>query len=45
MSNILEYKEKTNDLLIKWIEDNNANVKEITVRGRKEVLISYETSI
>ena len=45
MSNILEYKEKTNDLLIKWIEDNNASVKEITVRGRKEVLISYEASI
>lgn len=45
ISNILEYKNKTNDLLIKWIDENKAKVETITIRGRKEVLISYETSI
>lgn len=45
ISNILEYKNKTNDLLIKWIDDNKAKAEMITIRGRREVLISYETSI
>lgn len=45
ISNILEYKEKKNELLIDWIKKNKATTKEIVIRGRREVLISYETSI
>ncbi|HHT67143.1 MAG TPA: DNA adenine methylase [Erysipelotrichaceae bacterium] len=43
ISNILEYKGKTNDLLIDWIRRNNASLKEIVIRGRREALITYET--
>lgn len=45
ISNILEYKGKKNNYLIDWIRENNAMVKNITVRGRGEVLVTYETSI
>ncbi len=45
ISNILDYKGKENVYLKNWIISNCANVKEITIRGRKEVLISYEAKI
>lgn len=43
ISNILYYKNKENDYLIEWIQLNKATVKEITIRGRREVLVIYET--
>lgn len=45
ISNILDYKGKGNVYLKNWIISNCANVKEITIRGRKEVLITYEAKI
>lgn len=42
ISNILEYKGKENIYLKKWIKDNDALVKNIKVRGREEVLVTYE---
>lgn len=45
LSNMLTYKEKTNNLLIDWINNNEPIVNEICVRGRNEVLISYETRV
>lgn len=42
ISNILDYKGKENIYLKKWIKDNDALVKNIKVRGREEVLVTYE---
>ncbi|MBQ0057662.1 MAG: DNA adenine methylase [Bacteroidales bacterium] len=39
ISNILEYKGKTNEQLTKWVEENDVNVHDIEVRKRKECLI------
>ena len=45
VSNIVEYKGRTNEYLAKWIIDNKPIVKNIVVRGREEVLIIYETNL
>lgn len=45
ISNILDYKGKSNLHLKRWIKSNNPTVYDITVRGRQEVLIIYETKI
>lgn len=45
ISNILDYKGKENTYLKNWIISNRASVKEINIRGRKEVLIIYEAKI
>lgn len=45
ISNILDYKGKENTYLKNWIISNRASVKEINIRGRKEVLITYEAKI
>lgn len=42
ISNILQYKGNTNIFLEKWINTNNPKVINITIRGRKEVLLVYE---
>lgn len=45
ISNILDYKGQENKLLKKWIELNKPLVEKITIRGREEVLIVYETEV
>lgn len=45
ISNILEYKGLENEILKEWIKDNNPMIEKINVRGRREVLIVYETNI
>lgn len=45
ISNILDYKGQENKLLKKWIELNKPIVEKITIRGREEVLIVYETKV
>lgn len=45
ISNILDYKGKENHRLKKWIADNHPNVNKITIRGREEVLVVYESII
>lgn len=45
ISNILNYKGKENKYLIQWINNNSPKIQNITVRGREEVLITYETNI
>lgn len=39
ISNILEYKDKTNEQLTKWIQEHDVDVFNIEVRKRKECLI------
>jgi len=43
ISNILNYKGKENNYLIQWINNNSPKIQNITVRGREEVLIVYES--
>ena len=38
LSNILEYKELSNDLLKKWLQTNEAEIVNIPIRGRNEIL-------
>ena len=45
ISNILDYKGQENKLLKNWIELNKPLVEKITIRGREEVLIVYETEV
>ena len=45
ISNILNYKGNNNHILKKWIDDNNPEIRNITVRGRKEVLLVYEGKV
>lgn len=45
ISNILDYKNNSNDLLKKWIKENKPMQINITIRGRKEVLLIYEGNI
>ena len=45
VSNIVEYKGRTNEYLAKWISANKPLVKNIVIRGREEVLIIYETDL
>ena len=45
ISNILDYKGLENNCLKEWIENNKPQVEKITIRGREEVLIVYETNI
>ena len=45
ISNILDYKGLENTFLKDWIEVNKPCVEKITIRGREEVLIVYETNI
>lgn len=45
ISNILDYKGQENKLLKEWIELNKPLVEKITIRGREEVLIIYETKV
>ena len=45
ISNILDYKGQENKFLKKWIELNKPMVEKITIRGREEVLIVYETKV
>lgn len=45
ISNVLDYKGNSNDILKKWINDNKPKVFKITIRGREEVLIVYESKI
>lgn len=42
VSNILEYKGKTNKFLSDWILKNNVAVENITIRGRKEILAELD---
>lgn len=43
ISNILDYKGKSNDILKKWVNSNKTKIYNINIRGRKEVLIVYES--
>lgn len=45
ISNILRYKDKTNKKLLEWISVNKPSIYDITIRGRKEVLLVYEKTI
>ena len=45
ISNILDYKGLENKYLKKWIELYKPQVEKITIRGREEVLIIYESNI
>jgi adenine-specific DNA-methyltransferase len=40
LSNVIEHKEKINEILKKWVEENGYNVAELTHSTRKEVLIT-----
>lgn len=45
ISNIINYKGKTNAYLREWISENNPITKKILIRGREEVLIIYERKV
>lgn len=45
MSNILDYKGKSNDILKAWIKKNDVKIKDIEIRGRKEIMIVYEATV
>ena len=46
LSNVLEHKDKKNDLLIKWIKDNKFKVIEYTEKARKNrkevIIVNYD---
>ena len=46
LSNVLEHKEKKNELLIKWINDNGFRVIEYTEKARKSrkevIIVNYD---
>ena len=46
LSNVLEHKEKKNNLLLKWIKENNFKVIEYTGKSRKNrkeiIIVNYD---
>lgn len=45
ISNVLDYKDRENKILKKWILENDASLSKRLIRGREEVIIKYEGQI